>query len=225
VPPAENLAYSTFLSDFIEVNVDMWKGNNALIPDPDAQIKDIESKPYHWPLLIRGLRMNSWDNHNYKYFLLGNPLIWWATFLAIILLPLLILSTKIRISRGLTYVPRGFSIFKIGEWNDFMFASFIGLGGWCLHFIPFFIMGRVTYLHHYFPALYFGMITFVCFLDRLLYRFSVRVHNASLFVVALVFISTFIFFKDFSFGMYGSASEWANRKWLSSWNIYSPVHS
>lgn len=32
--------------------------------------------------------------------------------------------------------------------------------GWCLHYVPFWAMGRVLYFHHYFPALlYSSMLT------------------------------------------------------------------
>lgn len=29
-------------------------------------------------------------------------------------------------------------------------------GGWLLHYVPFWAMGRVLYFHHYFPALIFN---------------------------------------------------------------------
>lgn len=46
-----------------------------------------------------------------------------------------------------------------------MFFLFLSIGGWALHFIPFFIVGRVLYMHHYFPALFFGTLN-LCFLLR-----------------------------------------------------------
>lgn len=30
--------------------------------------------------------------------------------------------------------------------------------GWCLHYVPFWAMGRVLYFHHYFPALIFNSL-------------------------------------------------------------------
>ena len=48
--------------------------------------------------------------------------------------------------------------------NDAFFI-FISFGGWVLHFIPFFIVGRVLYIHHYFPALFFATLN-LCFLLR-----------------------------------------------------------
>lgn len=35
-------------------------------------------------------------------------------------------------------------------------ASLWLFGGWLLHYLPFYAMGRVLYFHHYFPALVFN---------------------------------------------------------------------
>ncbi|PVU93776.1 hypothetical protein BB559_003168 [Furculomyces boomerangus] len=37
--------------------------------------------------------------------------------------------------------------------------------GWALHYLPSFLMGRVTYIHHYLPALYFGLLLVAYELD------------------------------------------------------------
>jgi len=49
--------------------------NNALIPDPDI----LASKPFDWPLLHLGLRMCGWGDMQIKYYLMGTPVIRWAS--------------------------------------------------------------------------------------------------------------------------------------------------
>jgi dolichyl-phosphate-mannose-protein mannosyltransferase len=88
----------------------MWASNNALIPNPDKEPGQTESKPYHWPFLIRGLRLCGWNDSEIKYYLLGNPLIWWGSTIALIVLPITLLVYTIR-SR------RGFIDFKPGTWS------------------------------------------------------------------------------------------------------------
>lgn len=69
VPPGEVKLYrSPFFRDFWHLNVAMMTSNNALVPDPD---KDdiIASKPFDWPLLHLGMRMNGWHDTSIKYYL------------------------------------------------------------------------------------------------------------------------------------------------------------
>ncbi|KAG1124961.1 hypothetical protein G6F60_010304 [Rhizopus arrhizus] len=99
LPPAPDNAYkSSFLQNFAHLNIVMWYSNNALIPDPD---KDdiLASKPTEWPMVSVGLRMCSWDNENIKFYLMGNPSVWWPSFASIVTFSLLIIIYTIRLKR------------------------------------------------------------------------------------------------------------------------------
>ena len=79
VPPGDATFYkSPFLRDFWHLNVAMMTSNNALIPDPDKE-DILASAPTDWPFLHLGLRMCGWGDQQTKYYLLGTPIIWWAS--------------------------------------------------------------------------------------------------------------------------------------------------
>ena len=101
VPPGGKGQYrQSFLRNFIDVNVGMWTSNNALTPDPDKEPGQLESKPYHWPFMLRGLRMCGWGDYEIKYYLIGNPLIWWGTTATLVLLSAALVIYMIRSRRG-----------------------------------------------------------------------------------------------------------------------------
>ena len=83
MPAGNNKFYrSPFLRDFWHLNVAMMTSNNALIPDPDKE-DILASKPTDWPFLRLGLRMCGWGDHQVKYYLLGTPIIWWGSTIAL----------------------------------------------------------------------------------------------------------------------------------------------
>ena len=58
--------------------------NNALVPDPD-KFDVLASTPSQWPWLNVGLRMCGWADTQTKYYLIGNPVIWWGTTASLII--------------------------------------------------------------------------------------------------------------------------------------------
>ena len=119
----------------------MWTSNNALVPDPD---KDdiLASKPTDWPFLRLGLRMCGWGDDKIKFYLLGTPIVWWSSSLSLIIGLLLAGWYFARIQRQ-------YKDWADGEFEQFLHVGKVAFGGWALHFLPFLVMGRVTYLHHY----------------------------------------------------------------------------
>ena len=83
VPAGDTKFYkSPFLRDFWHLNVAMMTSNNALVPDPDKE-DILASKPFDWPLLHLGLRMCGWGDTQIKYYLMGTPVIWWASTISL----------------------------------------------------------------------------------------------------------------------------------------------
>lgn len=79
VPAGNQKLYrSPFFRDFWHLNVAMMTSNNALVPDADKE-DTIASKPFDWPFLYNGMRMNGWIDGGEKYYLLGNPITWWIS--------------------------------------------------------------------------------------------------------------------------------------------------
>ncbi|KAJ3289744.1 Protein O-mannosyltransferase 2 [Borealophlyctis nickersoniae] len=129
---------SKFFKDFIDLNVAMWTSNNALTPDPDKEPDQLTSAPYQWPLMLVGLRMCGWGDSSVKFWLIGNPVVWWGALLGLIIFALAFLGYAVRAQRKINDWDSNES------WDDFYFAAKVGIVGWLLHYAPFWIMGRVT---------------------------------------------------------------------------------
>ncbi|ORY46519.1 hypothetical protein BCR33DRAFT_715577 [Rhizoclosmatium globosum] len=199
LPPGGAADYpKSFLRDFIDLNIAMWTSNNALTPDPTKEPDALTSKPLQWPFMEVGLRMCGWGDHETKFYLLGNPVVWIGSTLSLFVFGLVCCVYMVRSQRRCNDWK------DPAEFDDFVFAGKVGVLGWFLHYFPFFIMGRVMYLHHYFPALISQ---------------SSCLHFYFAGLCAAV-TGVFIYYQDFVFGMTGPASQWKDRQWRKSWNIY-----
>ncbi|KAJ2357588.1 Protein O-mannosyltransferase 2 [Coemansia sp. RSA 2618] len=209
LPPADaSELKSPFLRNFIRLNAAMARTNNALVPDPD-KFDALTSKPLDWPLLRLGLRICGWEDDKVKFFLIGNPVVWWSSTLAVVLGSLQLVYYAVRRQRGLNDFARP------TDWENHLGASWILLGGYLCHYLPFFLFSRVCYAHHYYPSLYFAAMY-----TAYLIEWNVRRPQLILTLLGIATIANFIFFAPFTFGFDYPAKELANRKWLSSWNIY-----
>ncbi|KAF2097867.1 dolichyl phosphate-D-mannose:protein O-D-mannosyltransferas-like protein [Rhizodiscina lignyota] len=202
---------SPFLRDFIHLNVAMMTSNNALVPDPDKQ-DDLASHFWQWPILHVGLRMCSWDDNIVKYFLLGNPIVYWGSTASLGVIVLMVAWYLVRWQRG-------FADLKQHEIDQFHYAGIYPVIGWLLHYYPFIAMARVTYVHHYYPALYFAILTAAFCLD-----FSTRKLNATVTwglysVLYAIVIGLYILFSPICFGMTGSNQQYKYLKWFSTWRM------
>ncbi|CAK5268589.1 unnamed protein product [Mycena citricolor] len=217
LPAGEKRYYrSPFLRDFWHLNVAMMTSNNALIPDPDKE-DILSSQPFDWPFLHLGLRMCGWGDTQTKYYLMGTPIIWWAGTVSLFVA---LLTCGVYVLR----IQRKFVDMENHEWEHFLYVAKVAFFGWCFHFVPFLIMGRVTYLHHYLPTLYFSVLMVAHLLDHFVFssrRWSMRVKIGVFGFCAGSVLLTFWWFKGVAFGIDGPIQKHKGLLWRESWNIYT----
>uniref|UniRef100_A0A182S6D5 Protein O-mannosyl-transferase C-terminal four TM domain-containing protein n=1 Tax=Anopheles maculatus TaxID=74869 RepID=A0A182S6D5_9DIPT len=99
----------------------------------------------------------------HRVYLLGNPIIWWSNLVFLALFLIIFGVEIIRYQRNAAPGPMttgnatgpSSSTDDATKWQ-LLRASLWLFGGWLIHYLPFYAMGRVLYFHHYFPALVFN---------------------------------------------------------------------
>ncbi|KAF3766143.1 family 39 glycosyltransferase [Cryphonectria parasitica EP155] len=212
LPPAKPGQYkSPFIHDFIHLNVAMMTSNNALVPDPDKQ-DDLASQWWQWPILNVGLRMCGWDDNIIKYFLLGNPFIYWGSTISLGVLGLTVAWYVVRWQRG-------FKELNQSEIDHIHYAGLYPVIGWFLHYLPFVVMARVTYVHHYYPALYFAILTTGFLADWCLRNRAQIIQHVVYGALYSITIGLYIYFMPICWGMSGPNLQYNYMKWFDSWRV------
>ena len=189
----------------------MMTSNNALVPDPDKQ-DDLASQFWQWPILNVGLRMCSWDDNIVKYFLLGNPIVYWGSTASLGIAALIFLWYLVRWQRG-------YSELTPDEQDHLRYSGAYPVIGWFLHYLPFVIMARVTYVHHYYPALYFAILVAGFCMDWTTRGLTRNVRWGVYSVLYTVVIGLFVLFLPIVFGMEGSNRDYSYLKWSDKWRV------
>jgi len=220
-----------FFAKYFELQRVMLSQNNALTkPHP------YQSRPQSWPILLRGISF--WENKEteQQIYLLGNPFSYFITLVSFFTYCTIWFLDRFLEHRGIHHLhPR------IRLWWD-RTAGFIFIG-YLLHYLPFFIMGRSLFLHHYLPASIFGFMnvgTLIEFLytyilatndqekkdttvkdDKVIYQpeFSpMQPMIAGLF--SFISACAFIYFSPIVYGLkLNSHDDLLSRKWLDSWDF------
>ncbi|KAH3682026.1 hypothetical protein WICPIJ_007018 [Wickerhamomyces pijperi] len=207
IPPS-----SSFFSDFILINFAMASSNSALVPDED-KFDVLSSKWWEWPSLYRGLRMCGWSNFDIKYFLIGNLFNTWGSSFAVVVF------CAYTVYLAYSYQRQTLN-WSYDQYWKFLICGIYPLFGWILHFLPFIIMGRVTYVHHYVPALFFAMYVMVYVIE--LFAFKLKVwFRVPIYVVAFaVLFWTFWKYRMFHVGMSQPAEYYKDLALLKTWRVF-----
>ncbi|QPG76824.1 hypothetical protein FOA43_004218 [Brettanomyces nanus] len=212
---AETVSYSApgFWKKLVELNKVMWKVNSGL-----TQHHVYESQPHSWPSLLRGI--SYWKGEHTQVYLLGNPVVWWIA--SFIFLPFA-LYVVVQIIRW----QYGSSVGNNSVLFNFNICTFEFVLGWFIHYFPSFLMGRQMFMHHYLPALYFGILALGQTLEMIhSYLFKRNRYLSYAFFSALLAAAVYSFFQRDPL-MY--ANTWTfvkceSSKWLRGWDYDCKIY-
>lgn len=189
-----------------------------------------------WPFVLRGLSFWEAKEGLRQIYLLGNPIVWWLSIFGTLLYAVLWLIDRILLRRGIDDFG-----FHARRWWDRSLGFLWIL--WAIHWFPFFLMGRMLFLHHYLPSFIFStMITagLADFLFRiLLIKIPARdvadlklpvskwINTPSsktfivfVSIVCLAAFCVFIYFSPLTYGTgFSTIERLRARKWISSWDL------
>jgi dolichyl-phosphate-mannose-protein mannosyltransferase len=189
-----------FLRNMADIHVAMWRVHKGFSRSPDKYGK-LVSKPWQWPLMRTAMKMTSWSSNRTRYILLGNPFVYLASTLSVVVASILTLA---RHGSGPRHARSAYSF---------------SLAGWAIHFLPYMLMDRPLYSHHYLPALFFAILATGCVAEHALYHLPGFKRNVTYMLIYVVLFWHTWYFRAFSSGMEGSHINWRHLEWCSSWQI------
>jgi dolichyl-phosphate-mannose-protein mannosyltransferase len=142
---SEGIERPSFLSKFAEMQSLMISHNAGLTkPHP------YQSPPQNWPLALRGISF--WQNKvDKQIYLIPNAIAWWITLGFLGVYATGWVMERITERRGIS-VNDAFTKTQLHFSTGFLFVT------WLLHYLPFYLMGRSLFLHHYLPAAIIGFM-------------------------------------------------------------------
>ena len=179
-----------FFEKFIELNVQMYGSNQRVTAH-----HPYGSKWYSWPFLIRPVYF--WNDSQgpgqveRKIYLLGNPFVWWASTVAMLLMLMNFgrnLIKRIKPELG----PK------------------IILSGFFINLLPFIGIGRVMFIYHYFVSLIFAILALAYLIDK-----ANKKRLNALFIVFSIML--FFYFAALTYGLPVSPQEQNLLFWLPTW--------
>ena len=179
------------LQKFIELNREMYRANGRI-----ADNHPYSSKWYTWPMMARPIYY--WNEgtapSEAKIYLFGNPIIFWASLLGVIIL---ILNT----------------IFYLRFLRKIKTSLFIILG-FIINYLPFALITRPMFLYHYLSALIFGILALCFSIDAIKNK---RLKVIIFILIVTLAIASFFFFAPLTYGLKMSASAFNLRLWTKNW--------
>ncbi|KAG6988853.1 hypothetical protein G7Y79_00069g096450 [Physcia stellaris] len=136
----KKIKHVPFLKKYFELQRAIFFHNNAL-----TSSHPYASQPVQWPFLLRGVSFWTQNDTKQQIYFLGNPIGWWIASSLLAVFAGIIGADQLSLRRGIdTMDLRTRS--RLYDSTGFFFLC------WAAHYLPFYLMGRQLFLHHYLPA-------------------------------------------------------------------------
>lgn len=138
--PPKEVTHMNFFKKWAELQLTMLHQNNLL-----TSSHPYASGPLNWPFLISGISFWTQGEKQEQIYMIGNPVSWFLGTLSLSMFVGIMLADALARQRAVYPIPsamRGRLITSGG----FIFVS------WLWHYLPFYLMNRQLFLHHYLPA-------------------------------------------------------------------------
>lgn len=204
-----------FLSKLARVNRAMWTIYHEYIEEHPAH-----SRPHAWPVLFTAIPF--WFSDDAAIVLIGNPYVYWTSTVAVLTFFMLFGFFQLREKRGFHDSFHGLRRYYENS------AGFFVLG-WLLHYVPFYVISRQSFLHDYMPALYFAVLTFGVGIDLIQRRFPRAVNMVMGAVVAVCIVYTYWVYRPITYGEQWTVAACEKAQLVGTWelncNRYAPAGS
>ncbi|EGN96803.1 glycosyltransferase family 39 protein, partial [Serpula lacrymans var. lacrymans S7.3] len=220
----------SFFKKFAELQLLMLQHNAGLTAShPYA------SSPINWPFLLSGISFWTENDTQKQIYLIGNVVGWWTCIISLSIFIGIIGADLLARRRGLTPLTEPT---RNRLWNSAGFFVVI----WAVHYLPFFVMSRQLFIHHYLPshiasALVAGAVLSFILSDTVNYPISIAGRSTRrrpeeladlgvqgpvvVGVFAILMFVMFLYMSPLTYGTPGLDGETVNQKrLLSSWTLH-----
>ncbi|RLV88073.1 Dolichyl-phosphate-mannose--protein mannosyltransferase 4 [Meyerozyma sp. JA9] len=201
-----------FLKKWWELQGLMFYHNNQLSSE-----HPFASQPDAWPLALSGVSFWNDNTERKQIFFIGNVIGFWLEVAFLAIYVGILLADQLTRRRGI-YLLHDRARSRLYNSLGFLFA------GWAAHYLPFFLMNRQKFLHHYLPAhliaaLFSGaLVEFICSSNRVGAKTAGVDKKKIITLVSICTVAVAWFFFYFRPITYGDISlpveEVKKRNWL-----------
>jgi len=228
--PTKEPKSMNFFRKFAELQLLMMQHNAGL-----TSSHPYASSPINWPFVLTGISFWTENENQKQIYLVGNLIGWWTCVLALSIYVGILGADLLARRRGMDPIP---DPVRNRLWNNAGFFLLV----WAVHYVPFFLMNRQLFIHHYLPshlasALIAGAVLNFVLSETINYPISIRGPNTRLrptqysdiglkgpviLVIFCIFLfAMFTYMAPLTYGTPGlTGDQVSSKRLLSTWTLH-----